>query len=770
MPSLSRSVSKPLDKAKSRPPVRWATLIMAAIVGLSAAIVLAWFAGETRITKIFAQFQVLQSQPPMWLEVPMVAVQYLVAPTVVLLLLAFAITRISPRPRPWSRCVVISILLVLVARYLAWRCLSTLNLASPLEGTFSLLLLGVELFGLTNSIIQLLLLLRVRDRRSQADALEHEVIQGHYQPWVDVFIPTYDEPAFILRRTVIGCQAMDYSRKTVYLLDDTRRPKIKALAAELGCQYLTRSHNHHAKAGNLNHALELTQGELIASFDADFVPTRNFLCRTVGFFQNPKVGLVQTPQSFYNPDPIARNLGLEGVLTPDEEVFYRQIQPMRDGSGSVVCAGTSFVVRRSALEDSGGFVTESLSEDYFTAIRIAARGNEVIYLDEQLSAGLAAENISAHVTQRLRWARGTLQAFFIDSNPLTIRGLSPLQRLGHLEGLMNQLGSIPRLVLLLMPLAYSFLNVVPIQANTREVLYFFLPYYLVQLTVFAWLNHYSRSALISDIYSVVLVFPLAVTVVQALVRPFSKGFDVTPKGTSNQTFQFNWRLSLPLIVLFVLTAISLWRNLGLCLAAGWGSDSYDLQAKGLALSWMWSAYNLAMIAIALLILLDVPRPNPHVWLDLRRVVKLSPRLFQAASGDDLDPRPGSPAPKNWWGMTTQMSEAGVEVALTQQVSPEHPLSVGMAVDLEIAEEAIALEGIVTAIYYKDELPHLRVQFGPMAPATYRALVTTLFCRPGQWKRWNSPGELRSLGLLLRVLFWPRWANGRSSRAMPVAKG
>ncbi|HZG38795.1 MAG TPA: cellulose synthase catalytic subunit, partial [Nodosilinea sp.] len=365
MAFLSRSVPKPTDRAKSRPPVRWATFVMVATLGLSAAIVMAWFAGEARISNIFAQLQVLQSQPPMWLEVPMVTAQYLAAPTVVLLLVAFAITRASPRPRPWSRCIVVSILLVLVIRYLVWRCLSTLNLVSPLEGTLSLGLLGMELFGLTTSIIQLLLLLRVRDRRPQADQLEQDVVSGFYQPWVDVFIPTYDEPAFILRRTVIGCQAMTYPRKTIYLLDDTRRPEIKALASELGCRYVSRASNHHAKAGNLNHAVEQTQGELIASFDADFVPTCNFLCRTVGFFQQAKVGLVQTPQSFYNADPIARNLGLEGVLTPEEEVFYRQIQPMRDGVGSVVCSGTSFVVRRSALENSGGFVTESLSEDYF---------------------------------------------------------------------------------------------------------------------------------------------------------------------------------------------------------------------------------------------------------------------------------------------------------------------------------------------------------------------------------------------------------------------
>jgi len=83
---------------------------------------------------------------------------------------------------------------------------------------------------------------------------------------------------------------------------------------------------------------------------------------------------VQTPQNFYNLDPIARNLGLGNVLTPEEEVFYRQIEPIKDGAGSVVCSGTSFVVRRRALEEIGGFVTDSLSEDYFTGVRLSAQG------------------------------------------------------------------------------------------------------------------------------------------------------------------------------------------------------------------------------------------------------------------------------------------------------------------------------------------------------------------------------------------------------------
>jgi cellulose synthase (UDP-forming) len=730
----------------------WATGFLLSIVLGAAGLVAAWFAGQQQITAIFAQIARIQANPPFWAEVPMLAGEYLLAPTVILFVIAWGIIQVSPQPRTWSRILVVAILLGLLIRYLSWRLFSTLNLTDPLNGTFSLLLLAMELFGITGSVIQLVLLLRVRDRRPQADQLQADVLTGRYTPPVDVFIPTYDEPAFILRRTVIGCQAMDYPHKTIYLLDDTRRPEIQALAAELGCQYLTRPDNAHAKAGNLNHAIAHTSGELIASFDADFVPTRNFLWRTVGFFQDPTVGLVQTPQSFYNPDPIARNLGLEGVLTPDEEVFYRQIQPMRDGAGGVVCSGTSFVVRRRALEQAGGFVTESLSEDYFTAVQLAAQGNRVIYLDEKLSAGLAAETIAAHATQRIRWARGTLQAFFIESNPLTIPGLSPVQRLAHLEGLLHWFSSIPRIVLLLMPLTYTFLQVIPIQASTAEILYFFLPYYMVQLTVFSWLNHRSRSAILSDVYSLVLVFPLAATVIQAFLSPFGKGFKVTPKGLRSDRFVFNWSLAWPLIITFTLTAVSLWRNLGWCLAMGWSGE----HVRGIALGWMWSAYNLVMLAIALIILLDVPNPEGGVWLELRRVVRLI-----LPAGEDPDQTASS-----WWGVTDLLSETGAEISLTQRGLPQLVAGEGRSVMLVIAEADLTLPAHLVATDNEGDFPRVRVAFEPLTLEQQRQLIEMLFCRPGQWKRWNSPGELRSLWILLKVIFRPRFLTG-DTRVKPL---
>ena len=720
-----------------------ATLLMVGVIAISAGIAIAWFAGHGLTTTIFEQLGSLQEHPPGWAMTPMMLGEYFLFWAASLMAVVWVIMWISPSPTLWSRTLVVTILGVLTGRYLLWRVTATLNLNTPLNGVFSLGLLGLELLILTSGLIQLFLLLRVSDRRKAADQLSQAVIAGEFTPSVDVMIPTYDEPEFILRRTVIGCQALEYEPKTIYLLDDTRRPAIQALAEELGCEYLTRPDNSHAKAGNLNHAFPKTHGDLIVIFDADFVPTTNFLMRTVGFFQDPKVALVQTPQSFYNPDPIARNLGLEDVLTPEEEVFYRQIQRVRDGAGAVVCAGTSFVVRRSALEAINGFVTEAVSEDFFTGIRLAAQGYRLVYLNEKLSAGLAAENIAAHAVQRVRWEQGTLQAFFISSNPVTIPGLKPIQRLAYFEGLLHWFSSIARVGFLVMPLAYSFLNVIPLAATESEMLYFFVPFYLVQLSVFSWLNYRSRSALLSDVYSLVLAFPLAVTVFQVMLRPFSRGFKVTPKGTASDRYHFNWTLAWPLVIVFGLTALSLWINLGNCLLHMGNPEHW----RGLGIGWIWSAYNLLMIGIALLILIDAPRPSPYEWFDLRRVAKIT-------LGN-----------QTLWGYTTMVSEVGIEVALTHPVKALELQS--QSLEIELVNEALTLPGLLEEFQTQGEFPTLRMRFAPLDLSQQRGLTQLLFCRPGQWQSRCAPNELQSLWLIFKTVLRPRVIFDRNVETKPV---
>jgi cellulose synthase (UDP-forming) len=710
----------------------------------------AWFLGLGGMDQFFATLHQAQQSPPEWLRVPNLAGEYLLIPTFGLLFLGLAITKLSPQPRPWPRAIMVSILVVLLVRYLSWRLMATLNLADPVNGVLSFLLLGLELQVICNQMIQLFLTLAMRDRKTEADRYEVAVKSGEFAPPVDVLIPTYNEPVFILKRTVVGCQAMDYADKEIYLLDDSRRPEVAALAQELGCHYINRSDRRHAKAGNLNNALQHTHNDLIVVFDADFVPTTNFLQRTVGFFQNPTHALVQTYQSFYNPDPVARNLGLETEVPQEAESFSRFYQRIRDGVDTALCYGSSFVVRRSALNAMGGFVTESVSEDYFTGIRLAARGHKVVFLAESLSAGLSAENMADHVAQRDRWARGSLQAFFISANPLTIKGLSLLQRIAHFDGLLQWFGSLSRIGFLLMPLVYAFWGLTPFNTDVREFVYFFLPYYLVQLTTYGWLNLRSRSAFISDVYAVAQCFPVTLSVVQTMMRPFSKGFRVTPKGVSTSRYIFNWQLATPLIITFGLMVWGMFRNLSMAVAMEMGQNAIPFTlasqpVRGMGLSLTWSIYNLVMLTLALFVMLDVPNPDRYDWFNLKRQVRLR-------AGNGVLPL----------GQTTMMSQGGMVVALAETLT--RPLMPNATVQFEIVEpdspepdSVLKLTGNIERIHrqHSSDPTLVEIRFGHLSLVQERQLVKLLYCRPGQWHQYRAPGELRSLWLLLKAALRPR---------------
>ncbi|NJL83868.1 MAG: glycosyltransferase [Chloroflexaceae bacterium] len=421
---------------RSLPHIHLATLLVVAGVGLFLAFGVSWLLGNEVIVRWAAAVQAVQQEPPWFVSVPEPPHRpLLLGIFAVLLAIVLAITTFFPKPNPWTRGIIVGIIIALLIRYIFWRVLATLNFNGPWNGLFALALVILEIPLTIPGLLMLFWLPGIRDRTQEANRYEALVKAGDYQPTVDILIPTYNEPERIVRRTIIGCQAVDYPHRVIYVLDDGDRPAIAQLALELGCKYLTRSDRRHAKAGNLNQALQYSQGELVAVFDADFVPTRNFLWRTVGFFSQDDIGLVQSHQNFYNPDPIVRNLGLAKYMTVSREDFSRKGQPTLDSIGATICDGSAFVVRRRDLDKIGGFVTESITEDYFSGVMIAACRQRVIYLDENLSAGLAAESLADYMSQHHRWLTGNLQGFFIPANPLSVPGLSWRQRLGHLVSL-----------------------------------------------------------------------------------------------------------------------------------------------------------------------------------------------------------------------------------------------------------------------------------------------------------------------------------------------
>jgi cellulose synthase (UDP-forming) len=659
----------------------------------------------------------------------------------------------------WVRRSVLVVLVVLLGRYLHWRLTASLNLATPLSASLSWLLLLAEAWLLLTGLVPLLLSWRrFDDGRAAADAAQAQWQAGSWRPQVDVLVPTCGEPLAVLERCLVGCTGLSYPHVTVWVLDDSGRPGVRALAERHGCRYLSRPNRQHAKAGNLNAGLAASSGELVAVFDADFVPQRHFLERTIGLLSEPAVGLVQTPQVFFNADPLMRNLAMERWMLPDEDNFYRWIEPVRSAWGAVVCAGTAFVARRRALEQVGGFNEAALSEDFVTGVALLGRGWQLRYLGEPLSAGLAAETLLDFVRQRQRWAAGTLQSLRLGQGPLRQAGLSLGQRLALLEGCLHWLNHLPRLLLLLMPLAYGLLGVTPILISRQGVLGALLPLWAALLLSIGWLNRGSRHAVLSELPSWVLTIPLATTVAASLLGRFG-GFRITPKQQPRERGGANPLLTVPLLVLLGLNGLNL-LNVSRGLAAGRGGADPS-QHVGL----VWALLTLLGLLVALRACWDSADPEPVPWLAV-------PMRCTLANPDGTAWTATSGSATPWNAQVEAISERGIDLLLTsadeaagaaQSPVPRHcqvqllPLGSG-------APGLPPLSGHLLPPC-PDAARHSRISVRWSAGEPQQLLQRWLFCRPGCWQLRPAPFEPRALLALLRRLVTPTRSLGPGRRSL-----
>ena len=691
---------------------------------------------------------------------PLASLALSLLPTLLVVLTCCWLTR---RPeaqcRPWRRRLAILLITSLAGRYLVWRVLFGLNQQSPMALGLSWLLLACEGWLIFTGLLQIgLSFSGRRDHTAAAKAGEALLQQCPSPPTVDVLIPCCGEPLALLERTIIACCRLDYPAKTVWLLDDgpeyegtdpqddgSPRQR-RALARSLGARYHRRQGRQHAKAGNLNAVLPHCRGELMAVFDADVVPQPHFLRRTVGLFlRETRLGFVQTPQSYMTPDPLMRNLAMEDWLLPDEESFYRWIEPVRDSVGAVVCAGTSFLMRRRALDQVGGFSTDSLSEDLATGIRLIALGWQGLFLPEKLSAGLAAPGVADFAQQRLRWCRGTLQTLRSPRGPLRIAGLSWLQRLAFLEGALHWFNAIPRLVLLVLPLSTGLLGILPINLNGASFLMVFLPYWLSLLMLVSWLNGESRSALLPELYSWLLTPVLAWAVVQTLLIPrWRPGFRVTSKTLHRARSRLAWGLVLPLLALFVLNG---WNLLGLLSvlppSPAMATMLAQQQAEGNRLvGLLWSGLNLLGLLTALRACLDPPRPQSLPTFRVRWPARLS-----TDNGGTVH--------------RVHVCRVNEQVVV---VEPRDALAPGGSGRLAIAAPVGAGRASPTLTVQAGPTPgHGRLL--PRDQHQHRDWLHWLYATPGRWHDPAAPVEWQAMLALLRRLFW--WHDHPTGLFIPL---
>ena len=636
----------------------------------------------------------------------------------------------------------VSIVMVILSalmstRYIYWRATETLHFNSEIEA-----ILGIGLFIAELYVWLILILGFLQTTWPLKRTIEPLPDDINLWPTVDVYVPTYNESLDVVRDTVLAAQCIDYPRNKlkIYLLDDGKRSEFAVFAADVGVGYITREDNSHAKAGNLNHAMKITKGELICVFDCDHVATRTFLQATVGpFLNDPKLALLQTPHYFYSPDPFERNLRAARNVPNEGALFYGPVQQGNDNWNATFFCGSCAVIRRSALEEIGGFAVETVTEDAHTALKMQRLGWGSAFLAIPLAAGLATERLGLHVVQRTRWARGMTQIFRVD-NPLLGRGLKWQQRLCYLNAMLHFQFGLPRVVFLTAPLCYLLFNLNIIHSSASLIFAYVLPHLVMSVFVNSRMNGRFRYTFWGEIYETVMAFHLVIPTILTLLSPKHGKFNVTDKGGLLDVGFFDFNIVRP----HVITAALLFIGIVAGITRAVAHDYFGVDPYVIALNVGWAIFSLVILMAAI----AVARETKQVRKTIRIEVEI-PAIIHYASG--ISSRT----------VTSDLSMGGAQIIAPDQRHLHDEIE---EIDILLQSGAITIP--VSIISSDDDV--IRLKFGQMPLSRRRELVRVVLARADAWiqPQYKPDSPLRSLLTIIRTvfeLFWLTWKGRRDKR-------
>ncbi|MFL2132881.1 glycosyltransferase [Desemzia sp. FAM 24101] len=461
-----------------------------------------------------------------------------------------------------SKKVVYALTVLFSVVYLVWRGMYTL----PFHGSLFALLFGILLW-ISEIVSNFTGLILVWSKSKSKEIAKPEVPLEDY-PDIDVLIATHNEEVDLLLKTVNAAVNIDYPDKSkvhIYLADDTNRLEVKELAAKFHIGHIGLENNRHAKSGNLNHALAQTSSPLVATFDADMIPYSDFLMETVPYFvenrqqlaagENVKpLGLLQTPQSFYNADLFQYNLFSEASMTNEQDFFSREVNVLNNAHDAAIYTGSNTVITRQAIVDAGGFPTDTITEDFELGALINSQGYKNISTLEPMASGLTPTDIPSTLKQRIRWGRGVVQSVH-NLHLLTNKRLSLQQKLIFLNSYLYWWSFIRRLLYILAPILFTVFGIQVVDTNFWTLLLLWLPSY--------FFLHLSMQDLASDIrtqrwgevqetiFAPYLVMPV---LMQAIGIKETK-FKVTNKAATQSKKDLLYVL--PHLILWILTVIGL---------------------------------------------------------------------------------------------------------------------------------------------------------------------------------------------------------------------
>ncbi len=454
--------------------------------------------------------------------------------------------------------------------YLIWRILWSIPKGAgylPIVG--NVLLLIVEILGFIESLILYMNLMRMKDH-----PLPH--IEDDEYPDVDIFIATYNEPEELLRKTINGCNHLIYPDKSkvhIWVCDDNRRASMRALADEMGVGYFDRPDNEGAKAGNLNNALAHTRSPYVLTLDADMIPMSHFLMKTIPYFVDAKkrsgsmpegsglrLGLLQTPQCFYQPDVFQHTLYSDNTAPNEQDFFYRTIEVSKTGTNSVIYGGSNTILSREALDAVGGFYTKTITEDFATGMLLESNGFVSLALSEPMASGMVPDTYREHIQQRTRWGRGVIGTAK-QLHILRRRGLSVAQKLSYLSSVVYWFSPIKNLIYILSPLLYATFAIPVFKCSWLDLVLFWMPMFIMQDVCLRVFSKNAVSLKWSGIYETSVMPHLLIPIIRETFGMTALKFEVTDKSGKYRKNKASLRIRMPFYILIAMSVIGTIRSI-----------------------------------------------------------------------------------------------------------------------------------------------------------------------------------------------------------------
>ena len=586
------------------------------------------------------------------------------------------------------------------ARYLWFRCSETYNFLS-MQGSaawtwdlvFVFLLLGAELYAALILALGFFQGLKILERKPAS-------LPADFNTWpkVDVFIPTYNEPLEVVKPTVLAALNMDYppDRFNVYILDDGTRQEFRDFAISCGSGYIVRSEHKHAKAGNINNALQQTDAELVTIFDCDHIPTRSFLQMTAGWFlEDSNLAMLQTPHFFYSPDPFERNLNIFRNVPNEGYLFYGLVQDGNDFWNATFFCGSCAVMRRTALDEIGGIAVETVTEDAHTSLRMQRNGWNTAYINLPQAAGLATAKVADHIGQRIRWARGMVQILRIDL-PLLGKGLSLAQRLCYFNSTVHYLFALPRLIFLTAPLVNLMLGRVNMYGYVVTILAYAVPHLVFATLTNSRIQGKFRHSFWNEVYETVLAPYILFPTMAALINPKWGKFNVTSKSTQMDRGYFDWRISRPFIVLLFLNLA------GIAMGVSQLGNP-DVQSGTIIVNIAWASLNLVNLGAAIAVTIEKRQLRSSSRIPVKLPVALEEAKLGKARTSSIDFSTGGlqiEAPSGWNLMPGDTVQVGLELKANQTALPAVVVEVeGKSIRLAFGRLSLEQEEFLAQVIY-----------------------------------------------------------------------